>query len=146
MNEAKNLKFTLVKTAVAAGTTDVNSDIIDMANFDGVMFVTALGTLTSTAVTSVKLQQDTDVAGGTMADLEGSAQSFADDDDDKIVVHDLYKPLERYVRVVVDRGTANAVINSIVAIQYQGSKAPCTNDATTVKALKTLISPAQGTA
>lgn len=143
---AKDLKFTQVKTAVAAGTSDVNSNIIDMQNFDGVIFVTSFGAITSGAVTSVKLQQDTDSAGGTMADLEGSAQSVADDDDDQIVVHDIYRPRERYVRVVVDRGTQNAVINSIVAIQYKGSKAPCTNDSSTVVALKTLISPAEGTA
>lgn len=143
---AKNWKVTQVKTAVAAGTSDVNSSIIDMANFDGVVFFTSFGAITSGAVTSVKLQQDTDSAGGTMADLEGSGQTVADTDDDKVTVHDLYRPRERYVRVVVDRGTQNAVINSIVAVQYSGSKAPCTNDASTVIGLKTLISPAEGTA
>lgn len=146
MQLGKDLKFTQVKTAVAAGTSDIESNIIDMANFDGVLFITSFGAITASAVTSVKVQQDTDSAGGTMADLEGSAQTVADDDDDQCVVHDLYKPLERYVRVVVDRGTANAVLNSIVAVQYRGSKAPATNDAATVVALKTLISPAQGTA
>ena len=146
MNLGKELKFTQVKTAVAAGTTDINSDIIDMANWDGVLFITSFGTITAGAVTSVLIQQDTDSAGGTMTALLGSGQAVADTDDDKCVIHDLYKPLERYVRATVDRGTQNAVINSIVAVQYRGSKTPATNDSATVVALKTLVSPAEGAA
>jgi len=142
----KSLKFTQVMTAVAAGTSDQNSTIIDMQGYDGCLFITSFGAITSTAVTSVKIQQDTDSAGGTMADLEGSGQAIADDDDDQCVVHDIYRPQERYIRAVVDRGTANAVINSIVAVQYKGDIAPTTNDSTTVVALKTLLSPAEGTA
>lgn len=146
MQIGKELKFTQVKTAVAAGTSDINSDTIDMQNWDGVLFITSFGTITSGAVTSVKVQQDTDSGAGTMADLLGSGQAVADSDSDQCVVHDLYKPLERYVRIVVDRATQNAVLNSIVAIQYRGSKTPATNDSATVVALKSLISPAEGTA
>lgn len=146
MDIAKAWKVTQVKTAVAAGTTDINSDIIDTQNWDGVVFFTSFGAITSGAVTSVKLQQDTDSAGGTMADLLASGQTVADTDDDKVVVHDIYRPRERYVRVVVDRGTQNAVINCILAVQYKGRKYPSTNDSATVIALKSLISPAEGAA
>lgn len=146
MDLGKRLKVTQVKTAVAAGTSDQTSAILDMSGFDGVLFLTSFGAITSTAVTSVKIQQDTAVGGGTMADLAGSGATVADTKSDTVVVHDLYRPGKRYVRVYVDRGTANAVINSIVALQYRGLNAPTTDDATTVVSKTTLISPAEGTA
>ena len=39
------------------------------------------------------------------------------DDDHQIVVLEITKPGERYVRCVVDCGTQNAVLDDIVAIQ-----------------------------
>jgi hypothetical protein len=47
-----------------------------MANFRGVRFVTSMGTITATAVTKVKIQQDTAAGGGTMADLLASGASL----------------------------------------------------------------------
>ena len=146
MNLSKNVKVTRVMNGVAAGTTDQNSSIIDMSGWDGVLFLAAFGVITATAVTSIKVQQDTDPAGGTMADLAGTAVTVADDDDNQVAGVDVYRPRERYVRLVIDRGTANAVIDGVVAIQYRGSKAPSVHDATTVVAIETHASPAEGTA
>ena len=42
--------------AVAAGQTDQNGGIIDMANYEGVVFIAVLGTLASGAVTGLKVQ------------------------------------------------------------------------------------------
>lgn len=146
MDIGKTLKFIRVENGAAAGTTDLTSDFVDTQGYDGVLFITSFGTITAGAVTSVKAQQDTDSGGATAADLLGSAVTVADDDDNQVVVHDIYRPRERYVAIVVDRGTQNAVLDGIVAILYHGSKAPVTNDATTVVALKTLVSVAEGTA
>jgi hypothetical protein len=49
------------------------------------------------------------------------------------------------VRAVVTRGTANAVIDGVIALQYSSRAKPTTND-TTVKAAKLLISPDEGAA
>lgn len=145
-NLLKDVKITRVMNAVAAGTTDQNSSILDMQGFEGVMFIASFGTLTATQVTSIKAQQDTDSAGGTMADLAGTAVGpLADADSNKMLVLDVYRPEERYVRCVVDRGTANAVIDGIVAIQYNCHKAPITQG-TTVSASEASQSPAEGTA
>lgn len=147
MNIGKDLKLTRVMNAVAAGTTAQASSEIDMQGYDGVLFVSAFGALTATAVTSVKLQQDTATGMSSAADLEGSSQSLtATTHNNMCVMHDLFRPRERFVRAYISRGTANAVIDGVVAIQYMGSEAPAVNDATTVVALKTLISPAEGTA
>lgn len=107
-----------------AATTDINGAIIDMAGFEGVLMVVTFGTITATAVTSIKAQRDTDVAGGTMADIEGTAQTVADDDDGKTFMIDLLRPAERYVRVVVDRGTANAVVRAAYYLRYGAHEEP----------------------
>ena len=57
------------------------------------------------------------------ADLAGSAVSIADSDDNKLLVLDIHRPAERYVRAVVTRGTADATIDGVIAILY-GPRAP----------------------
>lgn len=145
-NLANEVKVTRVMNAVAAGTSDQTSSSVDMQGWDGVMFITAFGTITTGAVTSVKLVQDTASNLGSAADLAGTAQTVADDDDNQVVIHDIYRPQERYVGVVVDRGTQNAVIDGITAIQYKGRKQPTTHDSTTVIGCETYNSPSEGTA
>jgi hypothetical protein len=56
LNLARNLRIARALNAVAAGQTDQNGGIIDMANYEGVVFIAALGTLASGAVTGLKAQ------------------------------------------------------------------------------------------
>lgn len=132
--------------ATAAGTTAVNGATIDMAGYEGVLFIVTFGTLTATQVTSIKAQQDTDSGAGTMADLLGTkTANLGDSDSGKALALDVFRPAERYVRVVVNRGTANAVIERGIAILYGGSTRPATNPATII-AMETHVSPIEGTA
>ena len=97
-------------------------------------------------VTSLKVQQGSLADGSDMADLAGSLHTaLADTDGNKCLVTDVYRPQKRYVRAVVTRGTANAVINGVIAIQYAPRLEPVATDAT-VKTTKTLISPDEGAA
>lgn len=141
----KECKMTRVMTAQAAGTDDVNSDVVDMQGFEGVEFCACFGTLTASAVTSVKVQQGAKSDGSDMADLAGTSVSIADTDDNKMVLVDVYRPEKQYVRLVVDRGTANAVIDCVCACQYGARKVPVTQS-TTVAASEFHVSPAEGTA
>lgn len=147
MNLSKGIKITRALNAVAAGTTSQNGSILDMSGFDGVMFVAALGTLTATQVTSLKAQQGALVGGGDMADLAGSAVGpLADADSNKCLVLDVYRPQKRYVRPVVVRGTANAVIDGVIAIQYSARVKPTIHDAATIAASELHVSPEEGSA
>lgn len=148
MNLLKRTKTTRVMNAVAAGTTDQTSSWVDMANFDGVMFTIAFGTITGTAVTSVKLQGATDGSGTGATDLTGTSITVADTDDNKVAILDLYQPdrTYRYIAAYVDRGTANAVIDGITAIQYAPRNLPTTQDSTTVLGSEAHASEAAGTA
>lgn len=143
-NLGPSVKVTRLMNAVAAGTSDQLSSALDMQGFDGVMLLTSFGTITAGAVTSVEVHQ-CDTSGGSYAALAGSSIAVADDDDNQVVVHDIYRPRERYIKVNIDRGTQNAVIDGVVAIQYGARVQPATNDASTVVSREVHASPAEGT-
>lgn len=146
-NLLKDIKVTRVMNAVAAGISNQNGATLDMSGWDGVLFVAALGTLTATQVTSLKAQQGQVSNLSDAADLLGTnVGPLADGDSNKCLALDIYRPTERYVRCVVVRGTANAVIDSVMAIQYRGRKMPVTQDTTTIAASEQHVSPAEGTA
>src|SRR4051794_21267059 len=102
-NYSKRTKTEIVITPTngAAATTDINSVAADLtaSGAIGVLFEVAMGAITSTAVTSIKVQGSAD--NSTWVDLEGTAQTIADTDDDKMFFIDLYRPIHRYNRVVV---------------------------------------------
>lgn len=143
----KNNKLTRVSNAVAAGSTDSNTSAVDMQNFEGVAFIAMFGTITTNAVTGIKVQQSDDngVADG-WSDLAGSAQSIADGADNDCLATEIVRPTKRYVRAVVTRATANAVIDSVIAIQTHPRKKPVTHDSATIAGTEVLASPDEGTA
>ena len=145
LNISKEVKVTRVMNGVAAGTSAQNSSVIDMQNFDGVVFIAAFGAITSGAVTSAKAQQGAASNLSDAADLKGTKITIADTDDDKVAVLDIYRPQKRYLRLVVSRATQNAVIDGVVALQYKGKKAPVTQDAS-VAGDKLCVSPDEGVA
>lgn len=129
-------------TAGAAGTTDINATSVDMANFESVTFIVPIGTIVTGAVTSIKAQGSSD--NSSFSDLVGTSQTIADTDDDKTFYITINKPTYRYVRAVVDRGTQNATVGGIVAVQTDPRTVPTTHG-TSVSG-ETHISPAAGTA
>lgn len=146
-NLLKDVKVTRVLNAVAAGITNQNGSTLDMSGWDGVTFIASLGTLTATQVTGIKVQQGQASNMADAADLiNTNVGPMADGDSNKCIVVDVYRPLERYVRCVVTRGTANAVIDGAIAIQYRGRKSPVTQDTTTIALNEQHVSPIEGTA
>lgn len=150
----KNCNFVQCLNAVAAGTSNQTGNHVDMQGYDGVTFILSVGTLTATQQTRLKAQggnlaNDSDQADLSMllstAAISSSPSGttvqtplFADANSNTLAVLDIYRPNiygnnpqpMRYVRPVVLRGTANAVINVVIAILWQGSKRPTTLDAT----------------
>lgn len=133
-----------VMNSVAAGTTAQNGTGVDMTGYRGVMFVLAVGTLTATQVTNLKAQQSSD--NSNWDDLEGTTVGpYGDDDDNDLLVLDVYKPTDRYVRPVVGRGTANAVIDGVIAVLYDPIDVPTSQGATVIDS-ELHVSPDEGTA
>lgn len=138
-------KFTRVSNAVAAGSTDVNTTGVLMTGYESILFITAFGTLTANAVSGCHLEgSDDDGSTDAYSALEGSGITIADDKDNGLVLVECVKPLKKYIRLVVDRATANAVIDSVVALQYNARKEPVTQPASVVGSGVT-YSPAEGT-
>lgn len=145
MNISRSCKVTRVLNAVAAGTTEQLGSVIDMQNFDTVLFLVAFGAIVAGAATSIKAQQGTLADGSDMADLAGSSVTVADTDDNKVAMLEVVRPQERYVRVAVERATQNATIDGALAIQGDPRTSPVTQP-TSVITPKFLLSPAEGTA
>ena len=140
---SENIK---ISTALdyASGTADRNGATLDMAGYDGVLVVCKLATIAVGAVTSIKMQSGAASDMSDAADLAGTGVSIAADDDDEIKYIDLYQPLERYVRCVVDKDASNACAESVVYIQYRGKSGPVTQPTGTEG--ERHQSPAEGTA
>ena len=144
-----NTRVQRVMNAVAAGTTSETSDVVDMQNYEGVLFVAEFGTLTADQTTALNAQQSPSSDSG-FGDLAGTTTDPLDDDDDnKLLVLDIKNPQQRYVRCVVTRGTADAVIDGVIAIQYGPRKKPVAKHST-VAASKAVSgaaeAPAEGAA
>jgi hypothetical protein len=121
------VKTVHVLNAVAAGTTNQNTTSVDLQGFDGCRFIADIGTLTANQVTSLKVQSSTD--NSNFSDITSAATAnMADGDSGKTLIVDVIRPGSRYLRGVVLRATANAVINCVIAELYRLRTAPVTQD------------------
>lgn len=128
----------------ASGTADRTGAALDMAGWDGVLMVVKFATIAAGGTNSIKAQQGAASNLSDAADLLGTAQSIADDDDNEVYCIDLWQPRERYVRLYVDKDTSNACAESAVYIQYKGRALPSTH--ATGVTVESHVSPAEGTA
>lgn len=145
MNLGKDTKVT---TALdyASGNSDRNGATLDMQGFEGVLMIVKFATIAADAVTSIKAQQGAASNLSDAADLAGTAQAVAADDDNQVFVIDLYKPQERYVRLVVDKDGTNAAAESAVYVQYGPRVKPVANNVADAVTHELHVSPAEGTA
>lgn len=139
MNLSKNVKVILIEAGAASGTTDLESDVVDMLGFEGAMFIGSLAT--ANAANYAKVQQ-CDTSGGSYADLEGTKLVPGDNGDSFLI--DIYRPRERYLKLYLERGGAATVSGDIYVILYGPRVAPTSHGAT-IDA-ETHIEPAEGTA
>ncbi|MEO1063741.1 MAG: hypothetical protein AAFZ07_20175 [Actinomycetota bacterium] len=138
-----------VMNAVAAGTTDQNGTGVDLSadgGYDGVLFIGVFGALTATQVTQLHAEvSDDDGSSDGYSDLADSqTDALGDDDDNDLVLLDVFQPPKKWVRPVVERGTANAVIDGVIALLYRG-RAPITSHLGTVAVTGTAVQKAEGT-
>ena len=142
------VKTVRVVNSTAAGTTDINSTGVDMTGFDAVRFVAVFGVVTN-GTHKIKAQQSSDDGSSdTYADLAGSLTDtgvVAADDEDMLIT-DLIRPKERYVRCVVDRDASNnAEADAVIAELYRTRDVQVTHDST-VKEVAQPVHKREGTA
>jgi hypothetical protein len=147
MNLLNEVSIREVGAPVAlASNTDQNSDRIDMANWEGVLFIVPITDSVATGVATLKVEENTADSDTGMAALSGAqatATSVENDDlNNQLLVVDVYKPRERYVQAVITSGTANIAFGNTLAILYRGRKRPVTDDASVLDSALA-ISPAE---
>lgn len=136
MNLSKDVKITVVAAAATAAQTAVTSDVLDMSGYDGVMFIALTGDVTATSVLTLTAKANSANSTSSPTPVTQKATDAftagASDADSKALVVDVFKPTLRYVFAELTRTTANAVVGGIIAIQYQASNKPTTNDASVI--------------
>jgi len=132
VNLLQNVKIDQVLGYYAAGTTKRTSDIIDMANYDGVLFIAELGTLIEAGTVNVTVDQNVISSAVGMAELDGTSTYTVDAAGAALaksaIAVDVYKPQEQFVQCNITPAAQNAVILGITAIRYNGRIKPDANE------------------
>lgn len=118
MNFTTDNTLTLVEGAAAGAQTLLESDAVDMASHDAVTFLASLASIASTGVVTLQAQGRND-PGDAWANLNGASlvRTASGTETNVTMALEVVRPRQRYVRVTVARGTANAALNSIIAIR-----------------------------
>lgn len=136
-----------VGAPVTAGSSiDDNSDRIDMAGYEGVIFVATITDSVATGVATLTVQQNTADSDTGMAALAGAVATATcavnDDLNNELLIVDVYRPRERYVQAVRTSATANIAYGNVIAILYGPRTQPVT-DHSSVLASASVASPAE---
>ncbi|MFA5423833.1 MAG: hypothetical protein WC374_08255 [Phycisphaerae bacterium] len=138
MNLMKNILVSEALAPVTAGQQSSKSDVLDMQGYDGVLFVVPITDCTSGAVATLTVQENTANSTTGMASITSASatntSTAGDDQNNKLLLVDVYRPLKRYVMGLLTIGTQDAASGNMLAIRYCGSKAPIAEDATILDA------------
>lgn len=109
----------------AAGTTDCESVVFDMQGYEGIACALNLGDISTGATVDLYAEHST-ASAGTYVSICGSTASFlsTQGSDDLWLFSEVYRPHNRYVKFVVDRGTGNAVIQGGLAFRFRPTGLP----------------------
>ena len=127
----------MVKAGQASGTEAITTDVVDMAGYREVVF---LGSITTkNEANFVNLQEGSDSAGDTLADLAGTKCAS----NKTYFKLGLIRPRKRYVAAKITRGSTTAT-GPVWAILFKARQAPITSAATDLDE-ETHVSPIAGT-
>lgn len=139
--------------ALAAGTSDVNSGVVDRANCEEVTFLVTAGTMAASSSLDVKVQQSDDDDGDPdgFSDVAGtSVTQISPTDDDKMVAISVKNATKRYLRLAFTRGDGgNSAINAVHAIKGPYRRQPFSHSTSAgqfASAPELFDGPAEGTA
>jgi len=136
VNLSENCKVLMVKAAQESGTDAITTDVVDMAGYREVVF---LGSITTkNAANFVNLQEGSDSAGDTLADLAGTKCAS----NKTYFKLGLIRPRKRYVAAKITRCVATAT-GPVWAILFKARQAPITSAATDLDE-ETHVSPIAG--
>ena len=128
----ENVVITKIENYAAASTTDATSTVLDMAGFDGVMFVAFLGTVTDASDLTLAAWENATNDTVTPSAITGATTGVvaASTSSNKYMVLDIKKNAmaQRYVYCILTIDTQNAAIDNVIAIRYGARSLPVTAD------------------
>ncbi len=140
----EEIKLVKVSDVTSAGTSTISATGVDLSadgGWDGVLLFASFGT--AAADNLLHAEQSPDDGTEAYADLADSQVSAGGNSNEEQWV-DIFRPQEKWVRVVADRGTSTTIEN-MWAILYRGRSKPYSNiTAGTINGIA-LVSPAEGT-
>jgi hypothetical protein len=134
-NLQKNILTKLPIGYTAAAQVTLNGTIIDMAAFDGIMFLAFIGlNSVQNSVVTLKVQSNNLNQAGGMADITGSSATatLGASPGNQVLLSEVFRPQQEFVRPVITITTQNTEIYSVLAILYRGYKMPLALDATVI--------------
>lgn len=136
MSLIHDVKISVVAAAAAAAQTDVTSSVLDMQGYDGVMFVALTGDVAATSALQLTAYGNSANSTSSPTPVEQVATdaftATATSADSKALIVDVHEPALRYVFAELTRGTADAAVGGIIAIQYKAALKPTAQDATVI--------------
>jgi len=125
-------KILKIEDSVAAGQAATTSDIIDTQGYGGACFIYKLGAVVDAGAVTLAIYQGAAAAMGDAAALAGGTAAIAvtSTDSEQLLVVDVVKPRERYLRAVLTTATQNGEIDAGICILYNPAVKPVTQPAT----------------
>lgn len=128
-NLSKNSKWVRLSGAVSADVDGamVGLGEIDTQGYSGCMVVFQVGTIATDGVITTRLKNSATSASygsGTVDRIGSDLANSADTDDNKFIVHDVYRPERRYVKPYYQRTVGNVTIEAVFAVLYGAERAP----------------------
>lgn len=128
---------------VAGSSIDDNSDRIDMAGYEGAIFMVPITDSVNTGVAALTIEEnsaDSDTGMSAITGAVATATSAANDDlNNTLLIVEVHRPRERYLQAVRTSSTANIAYGNATVILYGARKMPVTDHAT-VQASATVAS------
>jgi hypothetical protein len=124
-----NCKFLWNKAAVAAGTSDQDGAVVDMADFDTVLAVVQLGTVVDGSVLELQWQGSAAANGSSPTTEATTGAVTAATSSNKLLVLEVQRSAYRYGFPRLKRGTQNATVMGFLVIQGRPRTGPVTKDA-----------------
>jgi hypothetical protein len=130
-----------VMNAAVADTDDtLKSDIVDLAGYDGVLFLILLGDVAAggSAVAKVAVSDANDTEQMDLLAGDGASTGVAEaaNKDNKVLAVDVINCDKRYVELQIARADEDIIVDGVIAILYRGGHQPVSQGAT-VAALAT---------
>jgi hypothetical protein len=126
-----NVVIAEVLAPVSAGSsTDSNSDILDMAGYEGAIFIVPITDSAATGVATLNVQENTANSDSGMTTVDSATKTCTVNDDinNTLLIVAIHKPLKRYIQGNVTSATANIAFGNMIAIKYGAKKLPITDD------------------